>query len=40
LAEGLAIDSERIFVVLDNRDPEANDPSGRRSTLFVFVRPR
>jgi hypothetical protein len=41
LAEGLAIDSERIFVVLDNnRDHKASDPSDRRPTLFVFARPR
>lgn len=41
LAEGLAIDAKRIFVVLDNnRDHKASDPSDRRPTLFVFAKPR
>jgi hypothetical protein len=41
LAEGLAMDSERVFVVLDNnQDHKASDPSDRRPTLFVLARPR
>jgi hypothetical protein len=40
LAEGLAIDREHVFVVLDNNgDQRAADRADRRPLLFVFRRP-
>ncbi|MBX7257200.1 MAG: esterase-like activity of phytase family protein [Candidatus Hydrogenedentes bacterium] len=37
MAEGLAIDSNRVYVVLDNnQDARANDPNDKRPLLFIF----
>jgi hypothetical protein len=39
-AEGLAIDAQRVYVVLDNnQDPRARDPNDKRALLLVFRRP-
>jgi uncharacterized protein YjiK len=40
MAEGLAIDDERVYVILDNNgSPRATAPEDRRPLLFVFRRP-
>lgn len=39
-AEGLCVDSERIYVLLDNNNgPLASDPLEKRPLLFIFARP-
>jgi len=39
-AEGLCMDSSRIYVILDNNgDAREDDPADRRPLLFVFKRP-
>ena len=39
-AEGLAIDAQRVYVVLDNnQDPRERDPNDKRALLLVFMRP-
>lgn len=41
LAEGLALDDEHVYVVLDNNDqPRESAKDDRRALLFVFKRPR
>lgn len=41
LAEGLALDDERVYVVLDNnRDARKADAADHRPLLFIFKRPR
>jgi hypothetical protein len=40
LAEGLAMDDQHVYVVLDNnRDARAADTTDHRSLLFIFARP-
>jgi len=39
-AEGLAMDDQRIYLVIDNnRSGRVADPKDRRATLFIFARP-
>ncbi len=39
-AEGLAVDSNYFYVILDNNnDPKFNNPDDRRPLLFIFERP-
>jgi len=41
LAEGLALDEQHVYVVLDNNDePRESRKDDRRGMLFVFKRPR
>jgi len=41
LAEGLALDEQHVYIVLDNNDePRLNSENDRRGLLFVFKRPR
>ena len=40
-AEGLAVDKDHFYVILDNNnDPKTNDPNDRRPLLFIFERPK
>jgi hypothetical protein len=40
-AEGLAVDKDHFYVILDNNnDPKINDPNNRLPLLFIFERPK
>jgi hypothetical protein len=40
MAEGIAIDEQRVYILLDNNEKaRAADARDRRPTLFVFERP-